>query len=73
MLDDLETAINNNTLTPAQIQALIDAAKAAAKTETLESLPEDEVGTKLGVTIVIALGSSALSFAGAVLFLKKKI
>jgi hypothetical protein len=73
MLNDLQTAITNNTLTPAQIQALIDAAKAAAKSETLDALPADEVGTSLGVTIVIALGSSAISFAGAVLFLKKKM
>lgn len=70
--DEINGILDSYTFTQAEIQAMIDAAKAEATQDALDSLPEDQVGTQIGVTIVIALGASAISFIGAILFLKKK-
>ena len=70
--------IEDNTLSQADIQALIDAAVEAAlealedDEEVVVPTPEVESGVSLVAAIIIALASSTLSLVLAVLILKKK-
>jgi hypothetical protein len=70
--------IENNTITEADVQALINAGKItnqqiqALIDASINQLPEDQVGTSLVTTILVALASGLLSFGAAILLLKKK-
>lgn len=75
--DGILDMIEDNTLSQADVQALIDAAVEAAL-EALEDeevvipTPEVESGVSLLTAIIVALASSTLSLGLAVLILKKK-
>ena len=58
-VDEMKDFINQNTLTEAEIQALI-----AAK--------EDAEGTSLAVTIVVAVVAAGLAFGGSFLLFRKR-
>jgi hypothetical protein len=62
--DDVQSLIDDNQVTDAEIQALIDAA--------IDDLPEDEKGTSVVVTIVVAVVAAGLSFGGSLFLIKKK-
>lgn len=71
--------IENNTISEAEVQALIDAGKITPQQiqalidASINQLPEDQVGTSLVTTILIALASGLLSFGAAFVLLKKKL